>query len=88
MFQLILVGIACRSAKYQFDGWHLAFEVSLKKIVHSPELEASPAWIARFKDSLIFKEHGNRTDRTLEYIVLDLEDGESPSASSHCACTK
>ena len=70
---------AYRTARHDFKGWDLAFEVKLKTIVHSPKLEESPAWAARFRDSLMYKEHGGRPDWTIEYITLGLEDGQSHS---------
>lgn len=45
----------------------------MRRTVHSPELESSAAWFPRFKESLVYKDHGNRVDRTLEYILLDFE---------------
>lgn len=61
---------ARRSEKYHFEGWHLAFEVDLKKVKHD-ELKVSESWTERYKESYVYKEHGGRNDRTLEHIALD-----------------
>ncbi|KZT65461.1 hypothetical protein DAEQUDRAFT_676750 [Daedalea quercina L-15889] len=65
------------STKWHFEGWHLAFEVNLKKVAHSVlETSASGSWITRYKNSVVFQEHGDREDRTIEYILLDLDVAE------------
>jgi len=63
------------SEKYHFEGWHLAFEVDLKKVVHS-ELKVSETWTTQYKESSVYKEHGIREDRVLEHIILDLSHAE------------
>ncbi|PCH38353.1 hypothetical protein WOLCODRAFT_115316 [Wolfiporia cocos MD-104 SS10] len=63
------------SEKYHFEGWHLAFEVEIKKCTHS-SLDVSETFLNKYKDSLIWKEHGDRSDRILEHIYLDLRNAE------------
>ncbi|KZT65463.1 hypothetical protein DAEQUDRAFT_524238 [Daedalea quercina L-15889] len=63
------------SEKYHFENWHLAFEVDLKKVVHT-ELHVSESWTGKYKDSLVYKEHGGREDRILEHITLDFSHAE------------
>ncbi|KZT64494.1 hypothetical protein DAEQUDRAFT_678489 [Daedalea quercina L-15889] len=61
--------------KYHFESWHLAFEVDLKKVTHS-ELKVSESWVERYKESLVYKEHGIHEERILEHILLDLDHAE------------
>ncbi|TFY68931.1 hypothetical protein EVJ58_g721 [Rhodofomes roseus] len=62
-------------SKYHVDGWHLAFEVALKK-VPLPEVGDSEFWITKYKETSVYRAHGGREDRGLECIVLDFADAE------------
>ena len=63
----------CRSEKYKFENWRLAFEVQLKLADHDKLEGVSAAWNARFEDSFVYKQHGKATDRTLKHIYLDFK---------------
>ncbi|EED84148.1 predicted protein [Postia placenta Mad-698-R] len=62
-------------AERHFDNWHLVFEVGIKRTKHS-ELNVSDGWRQKFKESLIFKEHGHHKNRQLEHIHLDFQHAE------------
>lgn len=53
------------------------FEVGIKRTKHS-ELNVSDGWRQKFKESLIFKEHGHHKNRQLEHIYLDFQRTTPP----------
>ncbi|OSX64959.1 hypothetical protein POSPLADRAFT_1044390 [Postia placenta MAD-698-R-SB12] len=62
--------------KYDFDGWHLAFEVDIKKQFHH-DISVSDEFRHKYKESAVFKQHGqHHSTRLLEHIYLDLETAE------------
>ncbi|PCH38342.1 hypothetical protein WOLCODRAFT_149281 [Wolfiporia cocos MD-104 SS10] len=61
--------------EYQFGACQIAFEVALKKGAHD-ELDVFEAFSKRYRKSLVWKEHGDRDDRTLEHIYLDVRNAE------------
>lgn len=56
--------------------------MALKK-VSLPELGASESWVTKYKETAIYREHGGREDRDLEYIVLDF-GSMLPTRSNVC----
>ncbi|CCM02877.1 uncharacterized protein FIBRA_04991 [Fibroporia radiculosa] len=63
------------SENYSFEGWHLAFEVELKKYAHA-ELDVSKSWLAKYAETAVFKEHGDCQDRHLVHLVLDFKHAQ------------
>ncbi|EMD37679.1 hypothetical protein CERSUDRAFT_105605 [Gelatoporia subvermispora B] len=61
--------------KYNFENWRLSFEVGLKECRHE-ELELSEAWLSKFTETELWRQHGNLTDRYLKHIYLDFETAE------------
>ncbi|PCH40165.1 hypothetical protein WOLCODRAFT_68457 [Wolfiporia cocos MD-104 SS10] len=64
------------SEKYTVDDWHIAFEVDIRKCVHTELEEVSSEWLLKFKDSSAYKEHGTYTDRVLQHLYLDFRNAE------------
>ncbi|CCL98532.1 uncharacterized protein FIBRA_00531 [Fibroporia radiculosa] len=60
---------------YEFNDWHLAFEVNLKRCAHH-ELNVEAGWLADHAQSAVFEEHGDRPDRHLVHLFLDFEHVE------------
>ena len=58
-----------RSSSHEFSDWRLAFEVELKIGSHD-ELEGVSS--EQYKKSTAWEKHGNRSDRELQHIYLDL----------------
>ena len=60
----------CRSLKYDFADWRLAFEVELKMCSHD-EFEGASSEV--FKKSPALQMHAGHADRDLKHIFLDLK---------------